>query len=73
VDGQDCLRVDDCTAESFAEAVKRALALSPEELSAMKRAARECAVRHFDYRNYIEAIDRIFQSAVRSLKGNVAQ
>lgn len=51
-DGHEGIVVSDCSAESFAAGVRRALAMSQDERAAMRRHARKRAESSFDYRNY---------------------
>lgn len=62
-DGRECLEAAAPTAEAFAAAVRRALALPPARLVEMKRAARRRAEEDFDYRNYAGALDALLREA----------
>jgi Glycosyltransferase len=53
-DGIEGLIVSSCSADAFAEAIRRALLLSSDEMLAMQIAARECVENKLDYRNYSE-------------------
>lgn len=55
-DMQEGILVNDCTAEAFCTAIKKALALNAEQKREMRNKARECAEKNFDYRNYIQII-----------------
>lgn len=62
-DGYEGVIVQACTPEAFAEAVRKALALSRAELDAMRIQARQCAEAHFDYRAYVEPLRRFLEKA----------
>lgn len=52
-DGETALVCADCSAETLAAALRRALALTAEQRSAMRKAARAEAVRAFDIRAHV--------------------
>jgi len=51
-DGQEGLVVPDCSPEAFATGLRRAMALSAEQRTAMRAFARRRAEASFDYRNW---------------------
>ena len=53
-DGQEGLVVPDASPESFAQGLRRALALSDGQRQGMRQAARRRAEGVFDYRNWVE-------------------
>lgn len=62
-DGYDCIEVENETPEAIAVALRRALALTPEEKDQMKKNARKTAEDNFDYRLYIESFGQFIQNA----------
>ena len=62
-DGYDCIEVENETPEAIAVALRRALALTPEEKDQMKKNARKTAEENFDYRLYIESFGQFIQNA----------
>ncbi len=60
-DGHDAILFDGNTPESCAEALTRACSISPSVISDMKRNARECAEREFDYKVWSERINLMFR------------
>lgn len=52
VDGENGIIVEECSAKSFANAIRKALNLSTREKSAMQANARKTAEENFDYRKY---------------------
>jgi glycosyltransferase involved in cell wall biosynthesis len=62
-DGIEGIVLADCTPESFAQGLERALSLSPDQRQAMREAARRRAEGSFDYRNWVETIGQ-FMDAV---------
>jgi glycosyltransferase involved in cell wall biosynthesis len=72
-DGLECIEVTAPTAESFAGAMRRALALPPEKLAEMRRAARSRAEADFDYRNRAGALDALVRNACAEWKGGAAR
>ena len=65
-DGQEGLVVKDCSPEAFAEGLRRASALSPEQREAMRQKARFRAEASFDYRNWVgplgDFVNRVIQN-----------
>lgn len=55
-DGENGIIVEECTAEAFSIAVKRALNLSYEQRKNMYGNARKCAEENFDYRLYSSSV-----------------
>jgi glycosyltransferase involved in cell wall biosynthesis len=55
-DGIEGIVLRDCTPESFAEGVERALSLSAAERQVMREHARRRAEESFDYRNWVERL-----------------
>ncbi|GAB1694360.1 glycosyltransferase [Krasilnikovia sp. M28-CT-15] len=49
-DGDNCIVVEDCSPEAFARGLRRAIALSADDLVRLSRNARACAQSSFDYR-----------------------
>lgn len=62
-DGYEGIIVEDCTPQAMAVALRKALALTEDELNAMRQAARTCAERNFDYRNYVEPLRAFLEKA----------
>lgn len=56
VDGSNSLIADAPTPESIARTLRRALALTPEQLARMRTDARRAAEEHFDYRQSFAAL-----------------
>jgi glycosyltransferase involved in cell wall biosynthesis len=63
-DGQEGVVVRDCSPESFAEGLKRAIALTLEQRLAMRRAARLRAELSFDYHNWVEPLRGFMQKVL---------
>ncbi len=63
-DGQEGLVVKDCSAEAFAEGLRRALSLSPDERNRMRSRARQRAETSFDYRNWAEPIGQFMRQII---------
>lgn len=61
VDGENAIIANDHTPEAFAEAIKRALKLTPEQKEQMCEKAFETAKKYFDYRLYLEKISDFFE------------
>ena len=55
-DGENAVLIHGHDPEDVKNAAQKALLLSPEERQSMRQQARETALKHFDYRNYIEQI-----------------
>ncbi len=62
-DGYDCIEVSDETPEAIVKALRRALALTPEQKDQMKKNARKTAEENFDYRLYIEEFGKFIKNA----------
>lgn len=54
VDGENAVIAKDMSEQSIVEALRRAIAISPEKRKVMQAQARETAEKCFDYRNYID-------------------
>lgn len=52
----DAIYVDECSADSFAIAIRKAMVLDSNELDNMKLAARATAEKYFDYRKYVPQV-----------------
>ena len=63
LDGRECVEVSAPTAEAFAGALRRALALQPGRVAEMKRNARRRAEEDFDYRNYTARLRELLEGA----------
>jgi len=61
-DGYDCIEVADETPEAIVKALRRALALTPEQKDQMKKNARKTAEENFDYRLYIEEFGKFIKN-----------
>jgi glycosyltransferase involved in cell wall biosynthesis len=55
-DGLEGLILEDCTPEAFANGVRRALALSPDQREIMRSYARRQAEESFDYRHWTDRL-----------------
>ena len=60
-DGKNAIVIDGHTPEAVAEALRRAISLTPEEKNAMSRNALETARVKFDYRLYINKMSEFFE------------
>ncbi|MEH1124640.1 glycosyltransferase [Micromonospora sp. CPCC 206061] len=60
-DGVEGIVCVDHSVDALAHALRRALRLHPDELRAMRRAARERALASFDYRNYVAELGRFLR------------
>jgi glycosyltransferase involved in cell wall biosynthesis len=58
-DMQQGIIVKDCTANSFAQAIEKALTISNEQRELMRQESRKCAEQFFDYRNYKELLGNL--------------
>jgi glycosyltransferase involved in cell wall biosynthesis len=61
IDEQNSILVGECTPEAFADSVRKALALTPEQKARMYRSARACAEENFDYRLYSESVHHLMK------------
>lgn len=61
VDGSNALIADAPTPESIARTLRRALALTPEQLARMRIDARRAAEEHFDYRRSFGELTRLLR------------
>ncbi|MFA5452806.1 MAG: glycosyltransferase [Candidatus Methanomethylophilaceae archaeon] len=61
-DGYDCIEVEHEDPESIVRALRRALALTPEQKDQMKKNARKTAEENFDYRLYIEEFGKFIKN-----------
>jgi len=61
-DGYDCIEVTDETPDAIVKALRRALALTPEQKDQMKKNARKTAEENFDYRLYIEEFGKFIKN-----------
>ena len=55
-DGIEGFIVPSCTTQAFAQSIRRALLLTPDEIVLMQVAARKCAENKLDYRNFLEVM-----------------
>ncbi|SRR5260221_1793021 len=62
-DGHEGIIVEECSANAMVAALRKALALSREELDIMRSEARKCAEEHFDYRNYVQPLKYFLEHA----------
>ncbi len=58
-DGENAFIVKDHSSGAFCNALKKALAASPEERSAMRKNARKTAEERFDYKNYVVSLKKL--------------
>lgn len=65
VDGEQGFICSDCSPESFADTLRRIMAVSPDQLGAMRRASRAMADRSFDFRNFVEPIGSFIKELKR--------
>jgi len=68
IDGATGVVVSGAHETAFASAVKRAAALSVDARRSMRIAARARAVEYFDYRRYVDVLDRFVGEAVESAR-----
>lgn len=61
-DGYDCIEVEHEDPESIVKALRRALALTPEQKDQMKKNARKTAEENFDYRLYIDEFGKFINN-----------
>lgn len=54
INGENSIIVNSCSSDDFASSLRKALCLSFEKKKELCYKARETAVKHFDYRNYLE-------------------
>jgi glycosyltransferase involved in cell wall biosynthesis len=55
-DGENSFFVDDFTAESLADTIRRTLFVKHDDFSRMSDSAKKCAFNTFDYQNYVDKI-----------------
>ena len=60
-DAANAIIVQDATPEALAEAVRRALALSREDIHHLKHAAKKMAIEKFDYQKYVDTMQHFIQ------------
>lgn len=60
-DSLDCIKVEECTASSFCDAVNRALSMSPSDKVEMSKNAKNTAVRYFNIDRYTEQLKDILK------------
>ena len=60
-DGENAVIIDDCSAESCAKAIRKALTFTLEELSSLRKNARKTAEENFDWRLYQESFDHFLK------------
>lgn len=58
-DMENCVIVEGCSAEEFTEAIKKGLKLSDQQKNKMYINARKCAEENFDYRKYVNNIEKV--------------
>jgi len=56
-DMREGIIVNDCSPEAMCKAFKKALSLDSDQKAEMRKRARECSEKNFDYRCYKERID----------------
>jgi len=61
-DGENGIIVEDCSAEAFSIAIKKALDLTFEQRKIMYENARRCAEENFDYRLYKETLQEFIKA-----------
>lgn len=61
-DRVDSIIFDGCEVHHCLYAIRKCLALDDTEIKQMKKEARECAVKKFDYRNWEESIKQFLES-----------
>lgn len=64
-DGAEGFVSEDWRKDNIAKCLDRALSLAGRQKGEMRRAARQCAIEHFDYRNYIEGLSQFIRSLPR--------
>lgn len=62
-DGKNGIILSGYSVESIADGLNRILALSPEQINAMKMAAKQCGNTQFDYRNHIDSVNAFIKRA----------
>ena len=60
-DGENAVIADDCTADSFREAINRVLAMDRDEIENIKDRARLLAEDSFDYRIFSNCIKQFIE------------
>ena len=55
-DGKNGIILNGYSVEAIADGLNRILALSSEQINAMKVSAKQCGITRFDYRNYIDSV-----------------
>ena len=65
-DGKNGILLNGCSVEAIADGLKRILSLSPEQINAMKLAAKQCGNNRFDYRNHIDSFNAFIKRASQS-------
>lgn len=63
-DGHEGIVVKDCSPEAFVEGIRRALVLSSEERTSMRRSAKKCADQSFDYRKWTKPLGAFMSNVV---------
>jgi glycosyltransferase involved in cell wall biosynthesis len=63
-DGTAALLVDDSSPMEVTRAIRRALQLTPEELSDFRRCARAKAEKYFDYRVYVDSFKAYLEQVI---------
>lgn len=60
-DRRECLIVKECTSKAFSETLKYAITLTNDKITEMKKNARICAEKNFDYRHYIDSLSKFIE------------
>ncbi len=68
-DGLEGLVVSDCSAESFAAGLRRAVQLSHEQRTIMRENARRMAEARFDYRKWAQPLGEFLQHSIEKHQG----
>lgn len=61
-DGMEGLVIGDISPESIAQTLERAIALTPEDRENMRRNARNCAEKYFDYRVWLAGLEDFLEN-----------
>ncbi|MGE8204711.1 glycosyltransferase [Heyndrickxia sp. NPDC080065] len=62
IDMENSILVDDCSSESFRDALQKAINLNLVDKQEMQKNARKTSEKYFDYNNYIDEIKQLLES-----------
>ena len=65
-DGKNGIILNGYSVAAITDGLNRILALSPEQINAMKVSAKQCGITRFDYRNHIDSFDAFIKRASQS-------